>query len=161
MSKDKIQAYRNWLSKSIKTQKNRKKRGAYEDSLEKFNTVFTDDLDVDYAQVQKDIGGKIKDRRKSLGFSAKKIDTELASVFGLGEQFTGYWRSNVEGGYMYGSTGPSAKETNWEINLNKLAVYLETLEIDTNDVLIEQIRIVDDRFVYPLPDSPELSFRVK
>lgn len=161
MSRDRINEYRDWLEKSIENEADDRKNEAYKDSLKEFNSIFEDGLDVDYAQLQKDIGSEIKKRRTAKGISASEMNKKLAGIFGLSELTTADWRVNVEQGFMYGSTSSTAKESNKEIYLNSLAAYLKLLGVDTRDELIEQIVIVDDMFAFPLSDSAEISYRPK
>ena len=55
----------------------------------------------------------------------------------------------IERGDIYGTTSIKGVKWNIDTHLHELSIYLQALGYDEADPLIEQIREVDYRFVYP------------
>lgn len=100
--------------------------------------------------IYKEIGEQIKSRRKSSGIPLKEIDSELAKVFKRKPSTVAHWRSCVEDGFIYGVTGPIAKGPRGLKYLNRLSYYLQKFDFESTDPVIEEIKEIDGRFVYPL-----------
>lgn len=103
--------------------------------------------------IYKEIGEQIKSRRKSSGIPIKQIDSELAEDFGIGSHTVADWRRTVEYGIIYGTASYIARDVHGKKLLSRLSTYLEILGFDTNDPIVKEIRKIDKRFIYPLPDS--------
>lgn len=100
--------------------------------------------------VYKNIGKEIMARRKKLKIKTKDINSKLAEVLNISPFTAKNFRDVVEGDFIYGTaslTGIRGKRG--QTNLNKLSVYLKILDFDSDDEVIEEIRKIDKRFVYP------------
>jgi len=107
------------------------------------------------------IGKSIRKKRLVIGIKVKDVDMEMAEIFGIEPITARNFRQSVESGFIYGTSSFYSIYSRGQKLLNRLSVYLETLGFDTFDPVIDEIRSIDDRFVYPLPDSPELSFELQ
>lgn len=107
------------------------------------------------------IGKSIRKKRLDIGIKGKDVDMEMAEIFGLNPLTSRNFRQSVESGYIYGTSSFYGIQSHGKKLLDRLSVYLETLDFDTFDPVIDEIKSIDERFSYPLPDLPEPVFRVQ
>src|SRR3989338_3017837 len=95
------------------------------------------------------IGNAIRERREELGYTKNKCSEPLAKKWEIrSAQITAIIR-NIEDGYIYGNYSMAGVSENINLHLGRLSDYLFYLQFDTADPLVEEIRRIDDRFLYP------------
>ncbi|UCD07669.1 MAG: hypothetical protein JSW41_01725 [Candidatus Aenigmatarchaeota archaeon] len=98
------------------------------------------------------IGKAIKKRRKALKIKVKDIDSVLADAFKIKPLTARNYREFVEQGYIYGTPAYIGKKEYGQVYMNRLSFYMGELDFDEADITIVRIKLIDNRFNYPLPD---------